>query len=192
MALRKWPPCHHLLGYDDDALLFNDLYFNHTLRADLRTFIKSRQHCHGRHEHGGVDGYCLAPDVNYGFRVLGNVDPHKELLPTQLRMDSNLEPDYSTEDGRHEKPGLLAAEVVVSGLEEGQHYALLRYEDRHALPGGGRFLQQYLQSGGVPVYFGGSSSGIWRRRVTFMSNSTVFFRVVRASGKDPSEVRLLI
>eukprot|EP00756_Hemistasia_phaeocysticola_P043912 Hpha_TRINITY_DN17493_c0_g1::TRINITY_DN17493_c0_g1_i1::g.85820::m.85820 len=148
-----------LVGYDNDALFFNDLYYNNTLRAPLATFVKSRHECHNRTlpPHAGVQAWCLPHEVNYGFRVLGNVDPNGELLPLRLEMQSNFEPDYSKEDGRHSPPALLAGTVRVTGLAAGVRYALLRYTNQASIPRDGGFLDKFLSGGGGPeAYFNGT------------------------------------
>jgi len=70
-----------LVGYDDDSLYFNDLYFNQTLHASLRHVVKSRSQCWGVRKHSGAAEYCLPKKNNYGYRVLGNLDPSASCYP---------------------------------------------------------------------------------------------------------------
>lgn len=168
-----------LVGYDDESLFFNDLYFNRTLRADVDTFVQRREACSGAPEHAGVKSYCLPQVVDLGFSVIGNVDPRGELFPVRLIMSSNAEPDYSIEDGKHDAPSELSAEVVVTGLPPGGHFALLRFSDVGSLPGDGHFLSHFLASGRAPeAHFEAPPNGEWRQRVSFPSNSTQFYRCV--------------
>eukprot|EP00933_Yihiella_yeosuensis_P021251 TRINITY_DN16864_c0_g1_i1.p1 TRINITY_DN16864_c0_g1~~TRINITY_DN16864_c0_g1_i1.p1 ORF type:complete len:377 (+),score=55.12 TRINITY_DN16864_c0_g1_i1:10-1140(+) len=170
-----------LVGYDSTGIYFNDLYFNRTLRAELSGFVKSRGECRSVPEHAGVQSYCLPPSINYGFKVLGNVDPNGELKRLRLDMNLNYEPDYSAEDKKHELPVILSASVVASDLLPGKRYALLRYFSPDDLPQDGQFLEKYTATTGLqPEYFVAPSKGTWRREVTLASNSTTFFRCVQA------------
>merc|ERR1719480_149348 len=117
--------------------------------------------------------YCVPRDVDYGIRVHGNVDLDKELLPARLRMDSWSEPDYSEEDAHHERPVELTGTLTVSSLQPGARYALLRYEDPASVPHR-RFLESNYSS---RIDFDGLA-GRAEFAVSFMSNSTVFFRCV--------------
>lgn len=207
------------------AIFFNDLFFNQTLRAALDPpvpvvaaveryppvagldppvagFIRPRQACRPPPgEHVSAYSYCLPHDRNYGLRVLGNLDRNNELVPARLQMiGANFEPDYSREDGLHEKPVQLQAEIVVGtskDLSPGATYALLTYDASDAGPRGpappraGRdFLRSYLAAGGEPEYFSVLEDGeAWRKPVTFWSNSTRFYRVVRMQ-EDREEVAI--
>jgi len=178
-----------LVGYDEDALYFNDLYFNSTLRAPLNTFVHSRSECAGVGKHVGASSYCLPDAIDYGIRVMGNVDPHGELLPVRLAMSANSEPDYSVEDKRHMAPAMLHGNITMSGLSPGAMYALLQYSDIAALPRDGQFLEKFLADGKQPIYFSAPANGIYQTEVEFFSNSTQFFRCVQANATSLGMVK---
>ena len=78
--------------------------------------------------------YCMPAEVNYGYRVHGNLDPDHELFPLRLIMDSWDEPDYSAEDGKHEPPVVLNASLRASSLKLGHTYNLLKYASASSAP----------------------------------------------------------
>lgn len=191
MTVESAPDNDHIVpfvGYDEDSIYFNDLYFNNTLRAPIKEFVKTREECHGVPEHVGAASYCLPQGVDYGYRVFGNLDPLNELMPLRLNMATNLEPDYSKEDGRHAMPIMLAAELVASGLTPGKRYAILRYTSISQVPRDGGFLEKFLASGATPeAYFVAPPSGTWTLGVHFPSDSTQFFRCVEEAAAGDVE-----
>ena len=179
-----------MVGYDSDsssssssssvsAVYFHDLHTNASLRADLSTFVTTRQGCDSAARFG-PGAFCLPKRTDYGLAVRGNQDARGVLLPTRLAMDAWTEPDYSREDAQHAPPALLGAMVTVSGLAAGARYALLRFEDPAAVPHED-FLNGAFSSKTEFVAAGET----WSQRATFMSNSTTFFRSVRvpAAGR---------
>lgn len=80
------------------------------------------------------------------------------------------------QDGKHEAPLTLCAELHIQRLTPNQTYALLQYEDAALVPSSG-FLAN--RTGGVVsrVDFVAAARS-HRRRVRFPSNSTTFYRVV--------------
>jgi hypothetical protein len=149
--------------------------------------------------------------------VHGNADASAELLDARLVMDSNYEPDYSTEDGKGEAPTMLGATLVASGLRAGgayaptahtvhalstpsvgctlltvacacvwYSYAMLRYGDAAFVPPS-HFLAN--ATGGVVQRLDFVAAGsTFTSRVSFMSNSSTFFRVVhRPTTEQPTE-----
>ena len=179
-----------LVGFDTTAsdlspihrVVFNDLHSNVSLHLPITTAVATRAECHATLPWKDRFAYCLPHDVNYGIRVLGNVDDEGELRPARLVMDEWSEPDYSVEDGKGEAPRMLSASLVVSQLNPGVQYALLEFADAALLPRAG-FLSN--ATGGVVsrVDFTNKSGTIYRHRVHFMSNSTTFYRVVRGCSR---------
>ena len=154
------------------AVYFNDLHTNASLRAELPTFVTTRQGCNSAARFG-PGAFCLPKRTNYGLAVRGNQDVRGVLLPTRLALDAWTEPDYSREDAQRAAPSLLGATVTVSGLAAGARYALLRFEDPAAVPHE-NFLNSAFSSKTEFV----AAAGTWSQRATFMSNSTTFFRSV--------------
>ena len=112
--------------------------------------------------------------MDYGYRVHGNHDPQGELQPAALSMDSWYEPDYSKEDAKFEKPAMLNGTLAVRGLTRGAAYALLRYDSVAAVP-----PRAFLQAGGWSRRDDFRAVAATREvRVSFWSNTTIFFRCV--------------
>ena len=168
-----------LVGVDRErrSLVFNDLHSNVSLHEDLDTFVATRAECRRALPWGKRFAYCLPAKINYGLRVHGNVDPDGVLLRARLRMDDWNEPDYSVEDGKGEAPTLLSASVLVSQLRPGALYSLLKYTDAALVPAS-NFLANITRGCVSRVDFTATSSGTYQRRVAFMSNATVIYRVV--------------
>ena len=91
-------------------------------------------------------------------------------------MDRVDEPDYSREDRHHQHPVLMHARLVVRRLEVGRRYALLRYVEAAAVP-----VKGFLHAPATQRHEFTASGAEYARNVTFMSNSTTFFRCVRAT-----------
>jgi hypothetical protein len=159
-------------------VVFNDLHSSAPLRRALPSFVASRSACRAALPWPERFAYCLPAVVSNGVRVHGNADVGGELYPARLIMDSWSEPDYSDEDGKREAPTLLGATLHATALEAGRWYCLLEFRDAAHVPQSG-FLRN--QTGGLVTRldFEASRSGTFARRVSFMSNATVFFRVVR-------------
>jgi len=163
-----------MVGYDDTAIFFNDLKANYSLRYELSTFVQSRRSCNDP----SSPVYCLPDAINSGLQVRGNADAEHVLLPIRLAMSSWTEPDFSKEDRQHQKPTLLAAELIVTGLNAGLRYALLRYSDPSHVPD-----RDFLNSKFEEVATFTAAGSMFKRSVTFMSNSTTFFRCVRITAE---------
>jgi len=118
--------------------------------------------------------YCLPKQVDYGVRIKGNVDRDSETLPLQLSMDDWSEPDYSKEDGRHEAPTMLSGTLRATQLLIGQQYSILRFESPEHVPSRD-FLRGNWQH---KINFVAVTSN-HGERVSFMSNSTIFYRCVK-------------
>ena len=135
-----------MVGYDGDAIYYNDLYSNATRRADKSAFVSTRKHCKKSADSGPSGGpavsvsarswrFCLPEKVDYGLIVHGNIHAEQAgLYPVRLSMGTWSEPDYSKEDKLHESPRQLSATVTVSGLTAGAHYALLWYDTPSKIP----------------------------------------------------------
>ena len=147
-----------------------------SLALPISTFVSKRDDYKAKLPWKERFAYCLPFDVNYGIRVHGNVDRYNELLPARLVMDEWTEPDYSKEDGKGESPKLLGAAIVASGLQSGSRYALLQCDDPTLVPHS-NFLSN--KTGGVVSRVDFTASGqTYSHRVSFMSDSTTFYRVV--------------
>jgi len=172
-----------MVGFDtegDGAIYFNDLYYNQTYRRNITDdFIASSNRKKGCQFSGKDEwNYCIPEKYDYGIQVHGNHDPNAELLPARLKMEKNWEPDYSQEDEVFAKPVTLKATISAWDLEEGETYALLRFDDSTMLPDGDFYANR--GDAAEVVEFQAGSSGRWSQEVEFMSDSTQFFRVVRA------------
>jgi hypothetical protein len=174
-----------MTGYDATGVFFNDLHANSTLRYNVSDFAQSRQACDDRSKPKPNMRYCLPPAVDYGIRVHGTADLDGVLLPAQLHMDSWREPDYSEEDGLHEKPIELRGTLTVNQLQPGTRYTLLRYEDAASVPNR-NFLTSNFTS---RQDFVSPAAGKAEFATRFMSNSTIFFRCVRVP--QDSDIRRL-
>jgi hypothetical protein len=167
-------------GASGQQLIFNDLHANRSQTVRTPGFIRSRAQCRAMLPWLERFSYCLPDDINYGLRVHGNADAEGELLPTRLTMASRSEPDYSAEDGWGETPCLLTATLTASRLLPGQPYTLLRFDRRSAVPDRG-----FLLAGGAAVrveFIAATSTQRWD--VSFPSNSTIFYRVVRGTATN--------
>eukprot|EP00929_Paragymnodinium_shiwhaense_P004575 TRINITY_DN105634_c0_g1_i1.p1 TRINITY_DN105634_c0_g1~~TRINITY_DN105634_c0_g1_i1.p1 ORF type:complete len:340 (-),score=45.60 TRINITY_DN105634_c0_g1_i1:46-1065(-) len=172
-----------MVGYDSDALYFNDLHSNFTMRYKVPDFVRSRKEC-GGNVGKKVYHYCLPPSVNYGISVHGNADSKNELLPARLHVNSWTEPDYSKEDAHHQIPVEMTGTLTVTDLKAGVKYALLRYEHSSHVP-----EEDFLTQGKFAsrIDFVGPSDGKAEFQTKFMTNSTVFFRCVRAAGEHQDD-----
>ena len=176
-----------MVGFDYDAggepaaIYYNDLHTNKTLREELSTFVRSRDKCRNSQPFG-LGSFCLPKKVNYGMQVLGNADPVGELLPVRLHVNRVDEPDYSLKGRRRQVPVLMRARLVVQNLTPGQRYALLRYEEAAKVP-----VKDFLNAPATDRHVFTATSSEYAREVTFMSDSTTFFRCVRMPAAAPSE-----
>ena len=162
------------------ALLYNDLHSDRTLVGNLSTWVAERAACEASLPWAERFSYCLPADTAFGYRTHGNHDPRRELVPARLRMHSWAQPDTSDEDGKHEPPQRLTADVEIRSLAPGESYALLQYDDVKRVP-----PHSFLSAGGWLVRTDFVSNGTTHRvhGVSFWSNSTQFFRCVRADSR---------
>ena len=174
-----------MVGYSDDAIYFNDLHSNSTTRAALPGFVTSRKHCTRPllAEPAESWKFCLPHSVDYGVIVHGNLDAQRAgLLPLQLIMKTNSEPDYSKEDREHQPPVLLSAVLTATGLAARRKYVLLRYTSPADIP-----QHDLLRHGGYSDRTEFTATGARHSfPVTFMSNTTTLFRCVPAGGAEPA------
>ena len=167
-----------VVGYEADgptsvaAVYFNDLYTNVSIRAAVSDFVSTREQCNSP-ERFGPDSFCLPRDYDYGLVVSGNEDVRGVLRPVRLAMDSWTEPDYSREDGHHESPVPLHASATASNLTVGSRYGLLRFDSADAVP-----AEDFLQARYASKLEFVASGDTWTTRVTFMSNTTQYYRCV--------------
>ena len=168
-----------MVGFDSNsggepaAIYYNDLHTKKTLREELSTFVRSRNQCRNSQSFG-QGSFCLPKQVNYGMRMLGNADPDGELLPVRLRVNRVDEPDYSLKGQRRQAPVLMRAQLAVHDLEAGQQYVLLRYEEAAQVP-----VKDFLNAPSTERHVFTATSAEYTREVTFMSDSTTFFRCVQ-------------
>jgi hypothetical protein len=183
-----------MVGYDGDAIYYNDLYSNATRRANKSAFVSTRKHCKKSANSGLVSAvserswrFCLPEKVDYGLIVHGNLHAEQAgLYPVRLSMGTWSEPDYSKEDKLHESPRQLSATVTISGLTAGAHYALLWYDTPNKIP-----ARDLLGKGGYtgmlrftappppsPPSSSAEGATSFQHSVTFASNSTTMFRCV--------------
>ena len=171
-----------LVGFDEAGrIVFNDLHANVSLHEDLSTFVANRDACRAPLPWTERWSYCLPKDVNFGVRVHGNADMNRELLTARLVMDDWSEPDYSTEDAKHEAPARLGATLIADTLRPHAPYALLQFSDPSRVPNR-NFLANATGGVAARVDFHANASGAFAQRVRFLSNETIFFRVVRRVG----------
>lgn len=163
-----------MVGYDDTAIYFNDLNRSQTLRSELSMFVQTRRTCN----YPSAPEWCLPRDMNAGLRVHGNADVDHVLLPIRLLMSSWKEPDFSKEDRQHEAPTLLTAKLNITGLSAGLTYVVLRYSDPNQVPD-----RDFLNSKFDSKFIFKAAGDVFTQSVTFMSNSTTFFRCIRDSAE---------
>ena len=168
-------------GGEPVAIYYNDLHTNKTLREELSTFVRSRNQCR-KSQPFGQGSFCLPKQVNYGMRMLGNADPKGELLPVRLRVNRVDEPDYSLKGRRRQVPVLIRAQLTVHDLEAGQQYVLLRYEEAAKVP-----VKDFLNAPSTERHVFTATKFEYTREVTFMSDSTTFFRCVRMPASGPAQ-----
>lgn len=171
-----------MVGYDDTAIYMNDLKQNISLRYGEADFVQLRRGCKGKHS----PEWCLPKSVNYGVQVHGNVDMEGVLLPIRMKVSSWKEPDYSKEDGMHEKPTEVSADLTISGLTLGGSYALLRYEDPDLVPD-----CDFLNSKFTEKIVFTATGQIHTYATSFMSDSTTLFRCVH-EHQEPSITQVLV
>lgn len=155
-------------------IYFNDLHSHTTQRKNVSSFVSTRKDCAASLPWDKRFEYCLPSLVDYGYRVHGNLDTKQELVPTRLSVPSWDEPDYSVEDGRHEKPVVLSATVHVSNLVPGQSYALLRFNDPDTVP-----HHDFLHAAYAERTDFVATKATYVNDTEFWSNSTAFYRCVR-------------
>eukprot|EP00935_MAST-01C_sp_MAST-1C-sp1_P001425 g1425.t1 len=169
-----------LVGYEQDVFFFNDLHSNVTQQVALSSFVRNRKECGKGSQSSGVDyTFCLPKKVDYGLAFDGNADKFGVLLPATMKVSSWTEPDYSKEDGRHELPVELEANVTVSGLVSGQRYALLRFDDHTKVPDS--FFLKAAFAEKTEFIAAGLT---YLHQTRFMSNTTAIFRCVRSEAAD--------
>lgn len=120
------------------------------------------------------------PAENALLTVLGNEDPHNELYPIMLQMDSIYEPDWGTEDDVNADPIPISCTAVIGCLCSGKKYSLLRFDNPDDLPPG-----NFLESGKFTLRVDFTAKSKIERipikntsDYPFMSNGTYFFRCV--------------
>jgi hypothetical protein len=167
-----------LVGYEKDMLLFNDLHSNATQRVKLSNFIKTRKECKGATLPSQQESFtfCLPKKVDYGLSFDGNADKFGVLLPARMSVSSWTEPDYSKEDGLHQHPVELKANVTVAGLEVGGEYSLLRYDDHTMVPDSGFLTSSFVEKTEFTA-----ASTTYLHALSFMSNATAIMRCVPSS-----------
>ena len=165
-----------LVGMGNNTISFNDLHSNKTLERQLDTFVASRAECKADLPWEERFAYCLPAEVSYGFRVHGSFDPTGVLLPIRLVINPWYEPDYSIEDGKHEVPILMSVQLIVNGVQSGLSYALLQYDHPESVP-----TRDFLSNGGYSQRTNfWAHNVVWSTFVNVSSDSTTFFRCVRA------------
>ena len=175
-----------LVGFERDGgtLVFNDLHSRVALRKQLPGFVATRAACRRALPWSERFAYCLPSDVNYGIRVHGNSDSEGALYPARLIMDEWTEPDYSAEDSKGESPKLLGATLHTRGLTPGRKYSVLVFDDWTRVP---KRAFSSNQTGGLVSrvdFVATRADGTHQRRVSFMSDSTTFYRVVDHASRS--------
>jgi hypothetical protein len=133
-----------------------------------------------------------SPALNHMVTFKGNMDPKKELYPVMLEMlgaTSQSEPNWGSEDVVGATPSPIACNCLISGLNKGTRYSLLRFDNPSDVPKGGDFLASgkftlrvdftaQCDTQSIPVQNS--------KDYPFMSNGTYFFRCVRNTGSTRS------
>ena len=73
---------------------------------------------------------CIPEQVDYGYALLGRIDPLQVLLPVHVQVNTWKEPDI--DEG--EKPILIYATITMELLVKNKKYLLLRYDDIQNIP----------------------------------------------------------
>eukprot|EP01060_Flectonema_neradi_P036374 TRINITY_DN6976_c2_g1_i1.p1 TRINITY_DN6976_c2_g1~~TRINITY_DN6976_c2_g1_i1.p1 ORF type:complete len:372 (+),score=52.37 TRINITY_DN6976_c2_g1_i1:68-1117(+) len=132
--------------------------------------------CKNAGNHSGINEMypCIYNEVDYGYAVTGNVDPQNMTLPSVLSVDSWNEPDMMNPTA---VPSQLHGNLTISGLSNGVQYVIYRYSGRENVPRGSSFDQKYEHK---TVFTATNESYKFIDPNYFMSNSSTFYRVVKA------------
>lgn len=111
--------------YDpDDVLIYHGNYTVEPIRRRVGSLAGTRATCC----HDSDEGGCIPQDVCYGIAVKGLKRPHHAAsTPVRLLIEEVSEP-YVAQDGSGEAVD-LSAQVECSGLEPGEDYVLVRYNN---------------------------------------------------------------
>ena len=161
-----------VIGYDKEALYYNDLFTNRTWRVEISDFIKTRKQCISNIRFGS-NAFCLPMTNNYGIALEGNEDSNDDLIPAKLSISSWTEPDYSKENNQNEDPTRLKGKLIVTNLVVGKKYSILRFNDMNKVP-----TKNFLEAKFEHRFDFVANEEKFIYLTQFMSNSTTFFRVV--------------
>jgi hypothetical protein len=186
---------HDTYYSDDDIIYYNDLYYTHTLKAKLSDFVQTRKQCTS--DKARNLEWCMQKNVNYGAKVLGFFGM-AETLPAKLDVGRVDEPDWSEEDGKHEKPELMKGTLEVSGLAKGDTFTVYRFSGK-AGPGMRSIDVRNLPSSG----FAAAGSHDFKYQMTargetatfrdpneFMSDTAQFYRVIKDSSMGEENIAI--
>lgn len=120
----------------------------------------------------GSDNYmCLPKDVDYGDAITGIVDQNHETYPVKLSVDVYDEPNVS----QGASPVLMNAAITVSGLQSGESYMLLRYNDYESIPTH-HFKRKSSQAAKVVTFV--ATDTTYTMNDTIMSDTMAAYRCV--------------
>jgi hypothetical protein len=158
-------------GWDpNDVLLFNNNYGTRIMRpaSDLSG---TRQSCGYDTAHGG----CIPDGTDYGVAITGVADDAHATVPISISVGQSSEPNVST----GASPSAMNAMVTVRGLQPGQGYALLRYDDYTKVPTAATAAQMLTAPYSFRQDFTATAS-TWSFTdpTSFASNGATYYRCV--------------
>jgi hypothetical protein len=154
----------------NDVLVFNDNFGDRLMRP-ASTLSGTRQSCSYDTAHGG----CIPAGTDYGVAITGLADDAHATLPVSISVGQSSEPNVST----GASPSAMNAMVTVAGLQPGQSYALLRYDDYTKVPTAATAAQMLTSPYSSRQDFTATaSSWSWADPKTFPSNGATYYRCV--------------
>lgn len=110
----------------DDTLVFHDLF---ELKPQTRAF-KTLHDTREMKGNGAEHYFCIPSERDFGCAITGIEDESGALLPIQVTVDRDDEPDVVQD----EKPVPLTLKVAIRSLTPGSSYVLYRYDNYKHVP----------------------------------------------------------
>jgi hypothetical protein len=171
------------LGYEADksgkitAMYYDDLYSTEVRTLDNPSDVTTRKQCSTSSTPKQPFDYCVPSQYDSGVSITGIVDRAEETYRTMLDVGRWDEPDWGAEDKLHQKPVEMYPSAKISGLEAGQAYHLLRFDEAGAVPASNFIAGSWA----VKVDFVASGTEHTLTGLdSIMSDGTYFYRTVRS------------
>ena len=164
---------------DDDVIVHGSDWDQFGYYRAMSTLVDSpamEGNCKHAGDHPGVNEMypCIYNEVDYGYAILGNIDPLNKTVPAILEVDSWNEPDVNEPLVR---PKELHGALTISGLVAGQKYTIYRYNGKHNVPRDSNFNRNYEHMHSITAT---AVSQKWVDPNSFLSNTATYYRVVKA------------